>query len=564
MVDKITVEVIKNAAIYTSEEMGIVLRNTAYSPNIKDRLDHSCAILAPTGEIVAQAEHIPVHLGSMSIGVVNTVRTLKKLGKNLNPGDIVIVNDPYIAGTHLNDILAMKPVYYDGRLIAIVANKAHHVDVGGSVPGSIGGKVTELLQEGIVIPPVKIVKDGRLDTEILRLIESNVRTPRYFEGDLRAQIASLNVGEKRILDLAKKYGSFALLEAWSEILDYTERYTRRLLEDLGIQGSFHARDYLELEDKLVNIDVSITFDKDKLTVDFAGTHPQVDYPINAVYGVTVAATAYALKSVLDPEMPMNQGFLRVVEIKAPEGSLVNPVKPAPVSGGNVETSQRIADVVLRALAEALPDKVPAASCGSMNNIMIGGIIGDGQTWAFYETIGCGTGGRPCCDGVDAVHTNMTNTLNTPIEILEAEYPILFTRYEIRSSSGGQGKYRGGNGIIRGIKILSDKTTVSIVGERCRTRPWGLRGGMPGQPAIYMVRYKDGRTKILPSKATIQLGEGDEIIIMTAGGGGYGDPCKREQYLIEKDLEEGRIDEEWIKTLRSNCVGRGQNTYPESS
>ncbi len=552
MVDKTTVEVIKNAAIYTSEEMGIVLRNTAYSPNIKDRLDHSCAVLSPNGDLVAQAEHIPVHLGSMSIGVVNTINYINKTGEKLEPGDIIIVNDPYLAGTHLNDILALKPVYYNHDLIAIVANKAHHVDIGGSVPGSIGGDVVELLQEGTIIPPVKIVKRHKLDKDLLNLIKSNVRTPKYFEGDLRAQIASLNVGEKRILELARKYGRKTIKQAWEEILDYTERYTRKLLEDLSLKGSYSATDYLELNNKLVNINVKLTFEKDSITVDFTGTHSQLDKPLNAVYGVTVAATSYALKSVLDPEMPMNQGFLRVADIHAPECSLVNPCKPAPVSGGNVETSQRIADTVMKALAKALPGRVPAASCGSMNNLMIGGRLENGETWAFYETIGCGTGARPCCDGVDAVHTNMTNTLNTPIEVLEAEYPVLFTRYEIRAGSGGLGKYRGGNGIIRAMKILADNTIVSIVGERTKTKPWGLNGGLEGKPAKYYVRRKNGEEIMLPSKVTIVLEKGDELIIMTPGGGGYGDPCKRDPSLILRDMEDSRITEDWLREYSRIC------------
>ncbi len=435
--DKVTVEVIKNAAIYASEEMGIVLRNTAYSPNIKDRLDHSCAVLDTRGDLVSQAEHIPVHLGSMSVGVKNTFTYLEENNIPLDPGDVILVNDPYIAGTHLNDLLVLKPVYYQGRMIAIVANKAHHMDVGGSVPGSIGGGVEELIQEGTVIPPVKIMRRGELNRDLLRLIEANVRTPEYFRGDLKAQIAALNVGERRIIELARKYGVDTLEEAWSEILAYTERYTRNVLENLNVKGSFEATDYMEAGDKLVNITVKLVFQGDKLTVDYTGTHSQVKYPINAVYGVTVSSTSFALKTILDPVMPMNQGFLNVVKIHAPLGTLVNPVKPAPVSGGNVETSQRIADTVYRALSKALPDKVPAASCGTMSNIAIGGNTG-GRQWAFYETIACGNGGRPCCDGVDAVQTNMTNTLNTPIELLEREYPILFKEYSIRPGSGGPG------------------------------------------------------------------------------------------------------------------------------
>ncbi len=554
MVDKVTVEVIRNAAIYASEEMGVVLRNTAYSPNIKDRLDHSCAILAPDGDLVAQAEHIPVHLGSMSVGVKNTVSFLEGVGEELNPGDVVLVNDPYIAGTHLNDLLLMKPVYHDGRMISIVSNKAHHVDVGGSTPGSIGGRVEELIQEGTIIPPVKIVEKGRFNWSLLRLLEANVRTPGYFHGDLKAQLAALNIGERRVLELASKYSGRQVMEAWDEILGYTENYTRNILRSLGVRGSFEAEDYMETPDGILGIRVKLTFSGDGLRVDFTGTHSQIRYPLNAVYGVTVSATSFALKTILDPVMPMNQGFLRAVEIHAPEGSLVNPVKPAPVSGGNVETSQRIADVVYRALAEALPGKVPAASCGTMSNITVGGVNPDGTQWAFYETVACGSGGRPCCDGVDAIQTNMTNTLNTPIELLEKEYPLLFTEYAVRSGSGGHGRYRGGNGVIRAFKVLQGGTRLTVTGERVKTRPWGLEGGLEGMPAEYLVAKENGRILRLDSKDSIILDEGDTVIIKTPGGGGYGDPCGRSDAELKEDIEEARVDGEWLRIQMESCRG----------
>jgi len=552
MVDKVTVEVIRNAAIYASEEMGVVLRNTAYSPNIKDRLDHSCAILAPNGDLVAQAEHIPVHLGSMSVGVKNTFNFLKSIGEELNPGDIILVNDPYIAGTHLNDLLLMKPVYHNGKMISIVSNKAHHVDVGGSVPGSIGGGVEELIQEGTIIPPVKIIEEGKFNKNLLRLIEANVRTPSYFRSDLKAQIAALNVGERRVLELALKYGDISVVEAWDEILSYTERYTRNILRNLGVRGDFEAEDCMETPNGIVNIRVKLTFSDDELGVDFTGTNSQIQYPINAVYGVTVSATSFALKTILDPVMPMNQGFLRVVEIFAPKGSLVNPEKPAPVSGGNVETSQRITDVVYRALAKALPDKVPAASCGTMSNITVGGVNPDGTQWAFYETIACGSGGRPCCDGVDAVQTNMTNTLNTPIELLEREYPMLFTEYTIRSGSGGHGIYRGGNGVVRAFKLLQGNTRLTVTGERVKIRPWGLKGGLEGRPAEYSVIKVNGQIVRLGSKDSVILDDGDIVMIKTPGGGGYGDPCKRSVVKLRNDIEEARVDDEWLIIQEEKC------------
>ncbi len=538
-VDLVTVEVIRHALIYASEEMGVALRNTAFSPNIRDRLDHSCAILTPNGDLLAQAEHIPVHLGSMPIGAKNLVSKLEEYGEELRPGDVVLTNDPYISGTHLNDLMILKPVYVDGRLVALVANKAHHVDVGGSVPGSIGGSARSLLEEGTVIPPVKIVEAGKLREDIVRLIKANVRTPRYFVGDLMAQLAALNLGEQRVRELAEKYGVETLLSAWEEILHYTERYTRtrlqRLVEEYNSAGVYSAEDYLELSNgDLAPIRVRVEIRSNSIHVDFTGSHKQVGEPLNAVYGVTVAATTFALKAVIDPEMPMNHGFYRVVSIHAPEGSIVNPVPPAPVGGGNVETSQRIADVVLRALAEAFPERVPAASCGTMTNITLGG-----SGWAFYETIGCGTGGRPCCDGVDGVHTNMTNTLNTPIEVIESEYPVLFKAYELRPDSGGPGTYRGGLGITRAFQVL-EEAILTVFSERYKLRPWGLKGGKPGAPSHHYIVKHNGEIIELGAKATVKLEPGDTVYINTPGGGGYGDPCKRPREKVVGDLNEERI------------------------
>ncbi|BES81116.1 hydantoinase B/oxoprolinase family protein [Pyrodictium abyssi] len=541
MVDRVTIEVIRHAAIFTAEEMGVVLRNTAFSPNIRDRLDYSCAILAPSGELVAQAEHIPVHLGSMPIGVKNMVKALEENGVSLGPGDVAVSNDPYITGTHLNDVMVLKPVYVDGELVAYVANKAHHVDVGGLVPGGIGAGVRSLREEGLVIPPVKLVEAGRLRTDIVRLLEANVRTPRSLRGDLMAQLAALNTGEKRIRELAERYGVDALLEAWEEILGYTEKYTRTLLQGLVGDGggAYEAEDYVELESgELAKIRVRLEISPERIVADFTGTDRQVDEPLNAVYGVTVAATTYAIKAVIDPDMPMNSGFYRVVEIQAPRGTLVNPVPPAPVGGGNVETSQRIADVVLRALAEAFPGRVPAASCGTMSNLLLGG-----KGWAFYETIGCGSGARPCCDGVDGVHTNMTNTLNTPIEVAEAEYPLLFRAYELRPDSGGPGRWRGGLGVVRAVTVLEDGVTVTVYAERSRLRPWGLEGGEPGAPFRSYVVKASGERVELPAKATVRLSRGDTVYIETPGGGGYGSPCERPRDQLEHDVEDGKVSPE---------------------
>lgn len=540
-VDIISFEVIRSSTIYIAEEMGIALRNTAYSPNIRDRMDHSCAILSEKGELIAQAEHIPVHLGSMAVGVMNTIKYLEEEGIELFDKDVIIVNDPYIAGTHLNDILLLRPIFYNHKLIGYVANKAHHVDVGGSVPGSISGDAIEIFQEGMIIPPCKIIKKGRLNEEIIKLIISNVRVPRYTKGDLKAQIAALNVGIKRINELIEKYGLKHVIEAWKWAMDHSEAYIRNKIRKAP-RGEYRAVDYLEGPNSLLNINASIKLSTDIIEVDYSGTHKQVDAPLNAVYGVTVAATAFALKAVLDPDMPMNHGFFRTVKINAPVGTLVNPKKPAPVAAGNLETSQRIVDVVLKALSEAFPEKVPAASHGSMNNIMIGGVFNN-STWAFYETVGGGMGARPTKDGVDGVHTNMTNTMNTPIEVIERECPILFLEYSLRKDTGGPGKYRGGLGIRRVFKLLKGRAILSIAAERIKLRPWGILGGMDGESGSYRIVKNSGEIIELSGKDTIHLEEGDIVEINTPGGGGYGNPKERDPELVIKDVLDEKISPE---------------------
>jgi len=536
----VSTELIWNALNYISEEMGIALRNTAYSPNIRDRLDHSCAILSSEAELIAQAEHIPVHIGSMAIGLENTIEYLEKEGVELNEGDVIIVNNPYIAGTHLNDITLVKPVFYKNRLVAYIANKAHHVDVGGKVPGSIGGDVKSIHEEGIVIDPTKLVESGEINNEFVKDLISKVRTPRYLKGDLYAQLASLNTGHKRLIELIDRYGLEDFLNSVEASLDYTEKYLLNRLRNLGVYGYYQAEDSLEgYGQELLKINVNIKIDRKGIVVDFTGSSKEVEYPLNAVYGVTVAASTYAIKSAVEPDLPINHGIYRVLEIIAERGSILNPTYPHPVSGGNLETSQRIVDVIHKALAEAYPDHIPAASCGSMNNIMIGG-----EGWAFYETIGGGSGARPKMDGIDGIHTNMTNTLNTPIEILEREYPIIFVKYEFRKDSSGPGRYRGGLGLTRAFKLLS-RATLTIMADRVRVAPYGLRGGGPGAKGFHYIIKRNGKKILLPSKLTISLEEGDIVYINTPGGGGYGDPNERRVEYILRDLEDDKITEKYI-------------------
>jgi len=553
-IEKIIVEVIKYALIYIAEEMGVILRKTAFSPNIRDRLDFSCAILAPNGDLVAQAEHIPVHLGSMVVGAKNIIKWINEHEMDLEAGDVILSNDPYIVGTHLNDVMLLKPVFYKDEIVSYLVNKAHHVDIGGKVPGSISVDAESLYEEGIVIEPIKIVEKNVVGKDLLRKIMDNIRTPEYFKGDIMAQIASLKTGETRLMELISKYGHEVLYRSYNEIIGYTERYTRNVLGKLisryNAVGEYTATDYLESRKYgLLKINVRIVLAKDNILVDYSGSSIQVKEPLNAVYGVTVAATTYALKTIIDPDMPMNQGFYRVVSINAPKGSILNPEPPAPVAGGNLETSQRIVDVVHLALSKAFPDRVPAASCGTMTNVLLGG-----SNWAFYETIGCGSGARPSSDGVDGVHTNMTNTLNTPIEIAEREYPILFVAYELRRDSCGPGRYRGGLGITRAFKVLEDNVVLTIFSEREKLRPWGLAGGGSGVPSKhFIVRGND--VIYIGSKSTVVLKRNDVVYINTPGGGGYGDPCDRDNESIKRDLVEDRISLEYVKENYGYCMDK---------
>ena len=540
--DPITVEVIRGGLVYAAEEMGIVLRKTAYSHNIKERMDHSCAIFDGRGRLVAQAEHIPVHLGSMSIALKNCLR---EIDFPLNKGDMVVFNDPYISGTHLPDITLIAPIYEGERLLGYVVNKAHHSDVGGKTPGSLPGDASEIYQEGIIIPPVKLVERGEIVRDVLKLILSNVRTPKIRMGDLRAQIAANLLGIRRFREITGKFGVNVVNEAIESLLDYSERRIRKKISEIK-EGTYEAEDYLEstgVEDKPVKLKVRVQVKGDEISFDYTGTDPQVNGPVNAVFGVTLAGIYYVLMCVTDPTIPMNDGCFRPVSVNVPRGCVLNPIRPAPVGGGNVETSQRNVDVLFKALSEAIPHKVCAAGQGTMNNVCVGGRDASGKQWVFYETIGGGYGGRYGLDGVDGVQVHMTNTMNTPIEAIEASYPILFLRYELRKDSCGAGRWRGGCGIIRSWKLLGERASLSLMAERHKMAPWGLFGGKPGATGKALIIKSDGRRIELPSKCTITMERGDVFTIMTPGGGGYGDPRERDKESILMDLENELISEE---------------------
>lgn len=512
-------ELIYRATAFIAEEAGAALKRSALSPNIRERMDHSVAVLDAEGRIVAQAEHIPVHLGSFYVGVKNLLAHLEREGVELGEGDAVALNDPYISGTHLNDVMVLSPIYWRGRLVGYVVNKAHHVDVGGPVPGSINPSARTIYEEGFILPPVKVAQRGELRREILEIWASNVKTPEASLGDLKAQLAANHVGAGRVVELLDKYGP-AVEEAWGEAVEYGERLAKAELAGWP-KGVYDAEDYLELGEDLLRVKVRLALGDGGVEADFAGSSPQVEAPLNAVLGVTFSATSFPVRCLLGPDVPTNEGFYKLIKVSAPEGTIVNPRRPAPVAGGNLETSQRVADAVFKALASAMPGRVPAAGSGTMMNVMMGGVY-NGRYWSYYETIGGGTGGRPGKPGVSGVHVNMTNTLNTPIEIAERSYPILFTQYKIREWSGGAGRYKGGDGIVRAFKVLAP-TRLAILADRFRIGPWGLEGGEAGRPGRAYVRRRDGAVEQLSSKTSVYLGEGDEVVIETPGGGGWGRP-----------------------------------------
>lgn len=516
--DPIKLEVFKNLFASVAEEMGVALCRTGHSPNIKERRDYSCAIFDGTGEMIAQAAHIPVHLGSMPLAVKGAME-----GRRASPGDTVILNDPYRGGTHLPDITLISPVFADvsPSPIFFVANRAHHADVGGMAPGSMTVS-TEIFQEGIRIPPVRLVQGGELNRDVFDLLLANVRTPEEREGDLEAQLAANETGRKRLLEIVARYGMEETLSYMQELKGYAERMTREAIRQIP-DGCYTFEDYMDddgIRAEPIRIAVTVTVRGDEAVIDFAGTSPQVAGSINAVYAVTLSAVFYVFRCLVDFDIPSNAGCMAPLTVVAPEATVVNAVFPAAVAGGNVEMSQRIVDVLLGALAKALPDRIPAASAGTMSNLIIGGYDPERKrNFAYYETIGGGMGARPARDGMDAVHTHMTNTRNTPVEALEHAYPLRVLRYEIRRGSGGKGRYRGGDGIRRDILLLTD-AAVGLLSDRRRFRPYGLQGGEPGQGGESILVTATGETS-LGSKFHLQAHAGEIISVRTPGGGGYG-------------------------------------------
>jgi len=554
MRDPIELEVFKNLYHSIAEEMGAALRRTSFSPNIKERRDYSCAVFDSEGQVIAMGDHMPVHLGSMPMSVAAAVEDCE-----LEPGDVVMLNDPFRGGTHLPDITLVMPVYVSGTTSGgrarppyptpdfYVASRAHHSDVGGTYPGSMG-PCREIYQEGFRIPPVKIMRGGRLVADVLALLLSNVRTPEEREGDLGAQLAACQTGAQRLREICARYGIDRARQAAADLLVYSEEMMRAFLRTIP-PGNYQAEDFLDddgVDDRPVRIAVTIRVagastrkspaetrlaaspsgsremqQPAQVTIDFTGSDPQVQGAINAVEAITYSACFYVFRCLLREDMPATSGLMRPIPVIAPSGTVVNAKPPAAVAGGNVETSQRIVDVLLKALAQAIPDRIPAAAAGTMNNLTIGGIDPrSGEPFAYYETIAGGMGARSTKNGVSGVHTHMTNSLNTPAEALEYAYPIRLRQYSLRSKSGGTGLHRGGDGIVREIEVLTD-AQVTLLADRRSRGPYGLAGGVDGASGRTLIIRRDGSAEEIPGKISVRLRSGERVRIESPGGGGWG-------------------------------------------
>ena len=520
----VELEVVRHALAGVAEEMGVALRRAAYSPNIKERADCSAAVFDPDGQMVAQAEHIPVHLGSMPASVA---AALDAFGE-FPPGLQVCLNDPYRGGTHLPDLTIVAAAHGDASdgaapLLGYVANRAHHADVGGAAPGSMPAGATDIAMEGLRIPPVVVADAGGPRQDVLDLIAANSRTPAERRGDLRAQFAANHVGARRLRELAVRLGRDGLSRAMRAVCDYSDQRVRRAVGEIP-DGTYRFSDLLEVGGG-TTIAVTVTVDGDTVRADFAGTDPQVACNMNAVEAVTLSAAMFVFRMLTDPGAPPNAGCYRALEVVAPEGSVVAATFPAPTAAGNVETSQRIVDVLLGAFAQALPDRVPAAGQGTMNNLLIG--CAGPSAFSYYETLGGGEGGTPHRAGMSGVHTGMTNTRNTPAEALELAYPLRVWRYELREGSGGEGLHPGGEGLVREIEALAG-ATLTLQTERRERGPWGLRGGGDGEPGVNTLVRAGGTEEPLAAKGTWELRAGDRVRVVTPGGGGWGPPDGQEQ------------------------------------
>ncbi len=560
----VDLEIFRNLFVSIADEMGAVLRKTAFSANIKERRDYSCAVYDATGETIAMGDHMPVHLGAMPLSVQHALAAF-----HLGPGDIVILNDPFRGGTHLPDITAVSGVFPGKSKTAAfyVANRAHHADVGGMSPGSMP-LAKEIYQEGLRIPPVLLMKGGKTRRDVMQMILANVRTPEEREGDLLAQAMSNRRGADRLCAIVSRYGLARVRRSAASLVDYSERVTRAMLRGIP-DGEYRFEDFLDddgVTDEPVRIAVAVRILGDRAEVDFTGSSAQVAGPMNANYAIAVAAAMYCFRCLIEAEVPYNAGLLRPIRVIAPARSVVNAGLPAAMAAGNVETSQRITDAILGALAQALPGKIPAASAGTMSNLSFGGWDTlRGRPFAYYETIAGGMGASARGPGRSSIHTHMTNSWNTPIEAFEHAYPVRVRAYRIRGGSGGAGKHAGGDGIVRELEFL-EPAEVTLLSDRRKRGPYGLQGGSNGTPGAAVLIAPGGScafeehaqvqppntaervvppmsgaapggscaSKALPSKTRFEIRRNEVLRIETPGGGGWGSPLASLPLTSEDD------------------------------
>jgi N-methylhydantoinase B len=544
--DPVTVEVVRNKLDGIANEMELTLLKSSCSPIVKEGLDASASLFTLQGETLAQAVAIPIHLATL---IPCVARILKEFPlETMRDGDLYCMNDPYMGGTHLPDIAVIMPVFARGRPLAFAASMTHHQDVGGMTPGSVPTDATEVFQEGIRLPPLKLREGERFNDTLLRILRRNVRIPETFEGDLMAQVAACSVGARRLSALAESYGDNHLTAIFADLLDRSEAMTRDVLRSLP-NGTYRAVDFLDNDgvdlDRRIRIEVAVTVDDDGLSIDFAGSSPQVRGPFNAVPSGSLAAACYVVRAITDPTIPTNGGCFRPIALRLPEGSIVNPKEPAPVNA-RTATIKRIAGTILKALAQAAPGRVPADNGGELLVLAFGGARPDGTRYVTGELVAGGSGASAGKDGVDVIETDATNCMNLPAEALELDAPIRVHRVALRPDSGGAGARRGGLGTVREYEILHGDVRFTHRGERHFVAPAGRAGGGDGAMARTVIHRAGGAEETVPSKLVTTLHAGDRVVMETAGGGGYGDPAARDPAQVGADLADGKISTEGVK------------------
>jgi len=563
--DPIQFEVVRSALTQVAEEMAAALRRSAYSTNVKTRQDFSCAFFDRNGRPISQAFTQPVHLGSFVELIPTSIKTYGV--ENLDPGDMLVVNNPFGGGSHLNDVTVFGPVHHNGDLVGYVASLAHHVDVGGGAPASIG-PFQEIFQEGIIIPPVKLVKKGEMNEDVFKLILAQIRSKRVTTGDFRAQVAANTVGARRLVDLVEKYGVADFDHYVAAVVDYTDRRTRAEIANIpdGVYGTTGFLDYDGFSDKVVNLKVEITVKGETVFFDFDGCDPQRRAPVNSTKAMTFSACAYALRALMAPDMPVNEGFYRHIKMNAKPGTVVHAVHPAPVVGG-WETQVRINDMLFKAFAPGMPTKIAASTKAMMAQAGFGIIDSEnGEYHCNYEALAGGYGARATSDGPDAVQQHGQNTENAPVEEVESHFPMRVSRLSLIEDSEGPGKFRGGLGMRRDYHFPNDPATFTVLSDRDLVGPQGIFGGMAGRKAYYILNpgSPTEEQSELTSKCVVELKPGDTVSFQTPGGGGYGPPEEREPAAVLKDVVGGKISRQRARDLYGVVIDEETNVVDESA